>query len=461
MPLARLLGIILGAVLALGSAAGRAEAFAPDMAQTLPDIVAPLLKSVVNISVLKHPGSDPNDAPNQVTPDRALGSGFVITADGYIVTNQHVIEGGYDVSVSFADGSTFPAKVVATNERPDIALLKIEAGKPLPFVAFGDSDALKIGQTVLAIGNPLGLSSSVSAGIVSALNRDIDQTMIDDFVQTDAAINHGNSGGPLFNLKGEVIGVNWALYAPGTQSGSAGLGLAIPANDAAWVVGEMRKYGRLRIGFLGLRMQQVSPDIQAALKLSSRTGGIVTGVLPSGPAAKAGIREGDVVLALNGREPRDVRALLRSLGANPPGSTIALTIWRHGTINRIEVTQAEWPPNMFDPAGPQPQEMASRRIAPDLGLRLTIADQKLLQKSAFYMGEPGVAITGVMANSPAADLRLNSGDVILRVKDKRVASPAEVWTALDAARAEGDKSVLMLIEANGIPHWMVMPLDGS
>jgi serine protease Do len=454
MPLARVLVFIMAAALALAPAA----AFAPDMARALPDIVAPLLKAVVNISVLKHPGSDPNDAPDQVTPDRALGSGFVITADGYIVTNQHVVEGGYDVSVAFADGSTFPATVVASNERPDIALLKIDAGKPLPFVVFGDSDALRIGESVLAIGNPLGLSSSVSAGIVSALNRDIDQTMIDDFVQTDAAINHGNSGGPLFNLKGEVIGVNWALYAPGTQSGSSGLGLAIPANDAAWVVGEMRKHGRLRIGFLGLRMQQISPAIQAVLNLPSRDGGIVTGVLPSGPAARAGIREGDVVLALDGRAPRDVRALLRALGINPPGSTITLAIWRHGAIDTVKVTLVEWPRNMFDPAGPSPPKPSPRQISPDLGLALTIADQTLLRKSAFYMGEPGVAITGVAANSPAADLRLSPGNVILRVNDQRVASPAEVWTALDAARAEGKSAVLMLIEINGVPHWMVMPM---
>ncbi|WP_210253029.1 trypsin-like peptidase domain-containing protein [Beijerinckia sp. L45] len=440
------------------ASAGFQRGDAPD----LPEIVAPLLNSVVNISVLKKAGSDPEDAPDQVVPDRALGSGFVITSDGYIVTNNHVVEGGYDVTVAFVDGSTFPAKIVATNQRPDLALLKIDAGKPLASVKFGDSDALRIGETVMAIGNPLGLSSSLSVGVVSALNRDINSTMIDDFVQTDAAINHGNSGGPLFNLKGEVIGVNWALYAPGQQSGSAGLGLAIPANDATWVVDEMRKYGRMRAGFIGLRLQQVTPEIQLALGLPSRSGGIVTGVINDGPALTKGIQEGDVVLALNGKEPRDVRALLRSLGASAPGSVVALKIWRNGAAQSIDVPVANWPNNIYDPAGPQPpQTQAVRKITPDLGLKLAVADAQSAGTPQFQDGKPAVAIIGVSANSPAADLRLARGNIILRVAQDRVTSPDEVTKRLEQTRAAGRHEVMMLVQAPSGPHWVVMPLDGK
>ena len=428
----------------------------------LPDVVAPLLNAVVNISVLKKAGSDPDDAPDQVVPDRALGSGFVISPDGYIVTKNHVVEGGYDVTVAFVDGSTFPAKIVATNQRPDLALLKIDAGKPLASVKFGDSDTLRIGETVMAIGNPLGLSSSLSVGVISALNRDINSTMIDDFVQTDAAINHGNSGGPLFNLKGEVIGVNWALYAPGQQSGSAGLGLAIPANDASWVVDEMRKFGRMRAGFVGLRLQQVTPEIQLVLGLPSRAGGIVTGVINDGPALAKGVQEGDVVLALNGHEPRDVRALLRSLGASAPGSTASLTIWRNGATQTIDVPVASWPNTIYDPAGPQPTHtQIAREIAPDLGLKLAVADAKDAAAPQFQDGKPAVAIVSIAANSPAADLRLARGNIILRVANGRVTAPDEVRTRLAKARADGLHKVMMLVQAPTGPHWVVMPLDNK
>ena len=295
-------------------------------ATDLPDVVAPLLEAVVNIAVLRpHAGDQaPGGGENLAPPDRSVGSGFVISQDGFIVTNNHVVAGAYAVTVAFNDGKTFPATIVATNRRPDIALLKIDAGLPLKAVVFGDSDALRIAEPVIAIGNPVGLSSSVSVGVISALNRDISLSMIDDFIQTDAAINHGNSGGPLFNLKGEVIGVNSALYATSTGAGSAGLGFAIPSREAEWVVEEMRRQGRVHAGFLGLRIQQVTLDIQTALGLPSKNGGHRRR-RDSRHAGRDGRSQG-------GRRDRRARrpgAARRSRAPSPPGHDAARTQTRN------------------------------------------------------------------------------------------------------------------------------------
>lgn len=426
-------------------------------AQSLPDIIQPLLGAVVNISVLKSPGSGPPDEASQSTVGRSLGSGFVISADGYIVTNKHVVDRAYNITVAFANGTTTLAEIIATNQRPDLALLKVNADKPLQFVKFGDSDALRVGETVIAIGNPLGLSNSVSAGIVSALNRDVNLTMIDDFVQTDAAINHGNSGGPLFNLKGEVIGVNYAIYSPG-QGGSSGLGFAIPSNDAAWVVTQMRQYGRLRAGFVGVRLQQIMPDIQLAFGLPSRAGGIVTGVVKDTPADKAGIQAGDVILSLNGREPRDVRALLRELGATTPGSKITLQVWHEGKSRPVELTVASWPDNLYNPAGSQiAMHHEMRPLAPDLGLKLAMADAHVA-RSALSKQTPAVVIASVAAGSPAADLQLSSGNLILKVGFDEVATPEQVRAKIAEARASKKNSVPILIAAGDEIRWIVMPL---
>jgi serine protease Do len=449
--------IVLSVLIAVASAGAAPP---PGTLPDLPDIVAPLLGAVVNISVLKQAeGTSAHGAEAMAPPTSAQGSGFIIDPAGYIVTNRHVIADAYSVSAVLADGSSYQADVLSTNARPDLALLKISAGRPLPTVKFGDSDALRIGQPVVAIGNPLGLSSSVSFGIVSALNRDIDTTQIDDFIQTDAAINHGNSGGPLFNLNGEVIGVNWALVAPGAQTGSAGLGLAIPSNDAAWVVDQMRRFGRLRAGFIGLRIQQVTPDIQTVLGLPSRTGGIVLTVLPDGPAAHAGIQPGDVVMALDGVEPRDVRALLRALGKSPPGSTVSLRIWRDGAAREVPVAVAAWTLEAYDPAGPQPHpDRGRRQVTPDLGLRLAAVTPEQRASLQLAAGDSAVAVQSVAANSPAADAGLAAGDVILRLQQAAVHSPAEVEAAVTKARADGRWAVLLEVQTGDRPRWVVVPV---
>jgi serine protease Do len=462
----RIVGLLTGiAIAAIGLPAGTAHAgfYWPDSkdAGSLPDIIQPILGAVVNISVVKAPGPASVEASADIAPGRTLGSGFVISPDGYIVTNKHVVDGAYNITVAFDNGTTSIAEIVATNQRPDLALLKIKTDKPLQYVKFGDSDALRVGEPVIAIGNALGLSSSVSAGIVSALNRDVNQTWIDDFIQTDAAINRGNSGGPLFNTKGEVIGVNWAVYA-GQQGAYTGLGFAIPSNDASWVVAQMRQYGSLRAGFIGARLQQVSPDIQMTLKLPSRSGGIVTSIIEGAPAASAGLQTGDVILSLNGHEPRDVRALLRDLAASATGSKISLRVWHRGQVKTISLTVANWPENSsYDPAGSKiAMHNEPRKIPPDLGLNLAMADPRDPQVPD-TKGLPAVSIASVAAGSPAADLQLSPGSLILKVGFDEVGTPRQVRAKLDEARSKGEHSVAMLIMTGEQIRWVTLPLTAE
>jgi serine protease Do len=432
----------------------------------LPNVVEPLLHAVVNIAVLKQPpnesGGTAEGMAEMAKPKHEVGSGFIIDPDGYLVTNRHVVDGAYKITVTLDDNTQFPAKVLATNARPDLALLKVDAGKKLPMVKFGDSDALRIGQTVIAIGNPLGLSSSISVGVVSALNRDLNETMIDDFVQTDAAINHGNSGGPLFNLMGEVIGVNWAIVSPTDTSGSIGLGLAIPSNDAAFVVGQMRQYGRLHAGFVGLRLQQVMPDLAHSLGINNTEGGIVTRLWPDGPAAKAGIREGDVVERVGNRPTHDVRALLREMATIMPGASTTLLLWRSGHEMTVEVTASSWPGNQYDPAGePVIPDRGARASSASLGLRMASTSDDMRKTYKLSNDEQGVVVEGVAANSAGADAGFVRGDVILRVRDTLVALPDDVVRALGEARKQGHDSVPALVQTQDRPHWVVIPTSGQ
>ena len=277
--------LIAAALLALAPQAPARASPPPataESAEILPPLVAGLLPSVVNITILKQrpgPGGMAQGATEmENAPVKEIGSGFIIDPDGYILTARHVVEGAYEVTVVLSDHLGYPAEVLSTNARPDLALLRIHAGRPLQAVRIGDSDALRMGESVIAVGNPYGLSDTVTVGVVSALNRDINETSIDDFIQTDAAVNHGNSGGPLFNLAGEVVGLNAQILTPNDTAGSIGLSLAIPINDAMAVEREMREYGRLRAGYLGLRLEQLTPEIAGVVGLADTSGGIVSAV---------------------------------------------------------------------------------------------------------------------------------------------------------------------------------------
>ena len=272
---------------------------------------------------------------------QSLGSGFIVDPSGLIVTNNHVIEGADEVTVTLQDNTSLKATVVGRDERVDVALLKVSTDKMLPSVQFGDSDKERVGEWVLAIGNPFGLGGSVTAGIVSARGRDIRQGPYDDFIQTDAAINRGNSGGPLFNMEGQVIGINTAIYSP--SGGSIGIGFAIPANMARTVVDQIREYGHARRGWLGVRIQQVTPDIAESLGLHEPGGAMVAGVNEGGPADQAKLRNGDIILKFNGQDVKEMRTLPRIVAETPIGQEVPVTIWRDGKQQTVQAKVGELP----------------------------------------------------------------------------------------------------------------------
>jgi len=449
--------LVLALVLASG---GAVQTGAAATEPSVPDVVAPLLGAVVNISVLAAPDAHETGGQASAQIGRArhsLGSGFIIDPAGYIVTNRHVIADGYTVTVTLDDNRELPAKVLATNLYPDLALLKVEAGAPLPIVRFGDSNALRLGETVIAIGNPLGLSGSISVGVVSALNRNLRSTVIDDFIQTDASINHGNSGGPLFNMRGEVVGVNWAIVSD--TAGSIGLGLAIPADDASVVIDSMRRFGRLNAGFPGMNLQPLTPALAVAFGIEGTQGGVITQVLPDGPADKAGLLVGDVVLRIGSERTPDARALLRQLARFPPGSHAPAEVWRAGRTLSVDLLMVPFPPQ-YDPAGPPAMaNRGPRETVPPLGLKLAVLSDGGRKSAGLYPGQAGVMIEEVASNSAGADAGLASGDVIERVRGAEVATPEAVIAALKQARAQGHQTVPILVQSPTRLQWMAMPVD--
>lgn len=427
-------------------------------------LIRNLLPTVVNISSQKvvhdsgagvTAASPQNRAPHIVAQS---GSGFVIDPSGIIVTNWHVVEAAYEITVTFEDNARAPATVVAAARSVDIALLKLEPPHALVAVQFGDSDKLQVGDPVLAVGNPLGIGMSVSAGIVSALNRDILDTPYDHFIQTDAAINHGNSGGPLFNMQGEVVGLDTALYSP--TSGSVGLGFAIPANDVRFVVDRLRRFGWMRPGWIGVKIQQTTPEMAKALALEQPEGSIVAAVLSDGPAGKAGLHVGDVLLRFGDHVPGDERALLRDIVETSPGQQVTVTVLRDGREQRIPITVGEWPRTQGEDAdAPLMSERPHRTIPPDLGLSLAALTNDSRARFGLPLDQPGVLIAGVAANTDAAERGLVAGDVILKVHDAAVSSPSDVRQKLDEARSLKRDFVLMLIlpksPPRSAPKWAV------
>jgi len=415
-------------------------------------LVQSLLPTVVNVTALVV-AKDPTPQMAGVTDPglssseqkRQLGSGFVIDPKGEIVTNYHVIDGAYEVVVTFADGMQLEAKVAAADRLADIALLQVAPPAPLKAAQWGDSGAVKVGDPVLAIGNPLGVGLSVTGGIVSALSRNIMETPYDDYIQTDAPINHGNSGGPLFDMQGRVVGINTAIISP--TAGSAGLGFAIPAADVRFAIGQLRRFGWLRPGWLGMKVQQLTPDMAEALGMAEPRGSIVAHVRESGAAAAAGIEAGDIVLAYNGAAPSDERALLRAIAETAPGSRVSLTILRGRETKQVTATVGEWPRQRWErfdaPIGPT---KTAPVIPPDLGV--TVGPLLDTQRLRLGLGPevPGVLVTAVAPGTDAAWRGVEAGDAILRVQGRAIRAPAGFVPALEAARAEHRQFALLLIQ---------------
>ena len=375
----------------------------------------------------------------------SLGSGFVVDASGVVVTNNHVIDGADEITVNFPDGTKLTAELVGKDAKTDIAVLRVKPTKPLKAVKFGDAQGLRVGDWVLAIGNPFGLGGSVSAGIVSARDRNINSGPYDNFIQTDAAINRGNSGGPLFNMNGEVVGINTAIISP--SGGSIGIGFSVPANTAQPVVDQILKYGETRRGWIGVRIQQVTDDIAESLGVSgTEKGALIAGVNDDGPAAKGGIEVGDVVLKFDGKSVRDVRDLPRIVADTPIDREVEVVLLRKGkqetrklTVGRLE--EAE--PKNAALKAPTPTEEPKTGAA--LGLQFSSVTDELKTKFQLKPDAKGVVVTGVDDGSNAQEKNIQPGDMLVEVAQETVQTPTDVAARIEALKKEGKKTALLLL----------------
>ncbi|MCX7559286.1 DegQ family serine endoprotease [Sulfitobacter sp. F26204] len=386
----------------------------------------------------------------------ALGSGFVISEDGYVVTNNHVIEGADEITIEFFSGEELKATVIGTDPNTDIALLKVEAKSPLPFVTFGDSNAARVGDWVIAMGNPLGQGFSVSAGIVSARNRALSGTY-DDYIQTDAAINRGNSGGPLFNMDGDVIGVNTAILSP--NGGSIGIGFSMASNVVTRVVDQLKEFGETRRGWLGVRIQDVTEDVADAMGLAKATGALITDV-PEGPAKEAGLETGDVIMSFDGVEVADTRALVKQVGNSAVGATVRVTVMREGKSQTIKVVlgrredAADAEPEASDPesnTAPESKDL--------LGLTLSPLTDALRSELGIDADMAGLVVTGVDEASEAFEKGLREGDIITEAGQQKVASIGDLEARVESAKEGGRKSLLLLVRRAGDPRFVALTLS--
>lgn len=394
--------------------------------------------------------------PNQQRPRRsqALGSGFVISEDGYIITNNHVIDGADEILIEFFSGNELPAELVGRDPNTDIALLKVESDEPLPFVALGDSDIMRVGDWVMAVGNPLGQGFSVSAGIISARNRELSGAY-DDFIQTDAAINRGNSGGPLFNLDGEVIGVNTAILSP--TGGSIGIGFSMASNVVGRVVDQLQEFGETRRGWLGVRIQDVTADVAEAMGLEPARGALITDVL-DGPSKDAGLESGDVILSFDGSEITDTRELVRVVGNSDVGKSVRVVVFRNGEtetylvkLGRREEAEAAVPASLEEPAAPQEMDK--------FGMTLSELTDELREALGIAAEASGLVITDVAEDSDAYEKGLRAGDLISEAGQERVTTIGEFETQLAAAEDAGRRSILLLIRRDGEPRFVALGIE--
>ncbi len=385
----------------------------------------------------------------------ALGSGFIVDPQGYVVTNNHVVGDATSVTVIFQDNSKHPAKIVGRDPKTDIALLKIATDKPLPYVTWGDSDVAKVGDWVIAVGNPFGLGGTVTAGIISARGRDIQAGPFDNFLQLDAPINRGNSGGPTFNEDGQVIGINTAIYSP--NGGSVGIGFAIPSSLAKTIVAQLREHGKVERGWLGVEIQQVTPAIASSLGLKTDHGAIIADVTPGSPAAKAGVKQGDVIVKYNGHEVDKMHDLPLLVAETTINSTVALTVWRNGKEEQLSTTIAEMPGNLDQMASATDGgEHAAPQQAGALGLNFAALDAKARRELGVKPDVKGVVVTRIAEDSPAADLGIEPGDIVVAINQQPVTSPQEAADKLRQARKSGDKHLLLLLNRHGISEYVGM-----
>ena len=396
--------------------------------------------------------------PRPAPRTRSLGSGFLLSAEGLIVTNHHVIEDAEQIEVTLADGERLAAEIMGRDPKTDLALLKVETDEALPFVSFGDEEDIRVGDWVIAIGNPFGLGGTVTAGIVSGFKRDINSGPYDSFIQTDAAINWGNSGGPLFDLQGRVIGINTKILSP--SGGSVGIGFAIPASIAAGVIDQLREYGETRRGWLGVRIQQVSEEIAAGLGMDEARGALVSGVTPDSPAQKAGIRAGDVILRFADRPVEKMRDLPLLVAETRADRRVGVDLWRNGEPLRLEARVGRLQEEEYAALGDSPAlDEEAAQADHVLGMALAPMSDTLRERFGIGPDVRGVVVEELEFDSEAAEKDIHPGDVIVQVGPNPVATPREVRAQIRQARAQGRSAALFLFRSRGAVQFVALRLE--
>jgi len=479
------LAIFAAAAIAWPGLTGSAAARGPD---NISDVAEAVIDAVVNISTKQTvdmsnnampqlpPGSPFEEffdeffknrrgqgGPNGgQTPRRvnSLGSGFIIDASGLVVTNNHVIADADEINVILNDGTTLKAEIVGRDTKTDLALLLVKPDKPLKAVKFGDSDKLRLGEWVIAIGNPFSLGGTVTAGIVSARNRDINSGPYDNYIQTDAAINRGNSGGPLFNLNGDVIGVNTAIISP--SGGSIGIGFAVPSKTVVGVIDQLRQYKEVRRGWLGVRIQQVTDEIADSLNVKPTRGALIAGIDDKGPAKPAGIEPGDVIVKFDGKDIREMRDLPKIVAETPVGKDVEVTIIRKGKEEKKTVKLGRLEDDKKVAALTPKKDDAEEKTAVKKALGLDLADLTTDLRNQHKIKDKvkGVLITGVDSNSAAAEKHLQPGMVIAEVQQQPVGSAAELQQRIEKLKKDGKKAVVLLVVTpDGDPSFVALSLQ--
>ena len=428
------------------------------------DLAEKLMPSVVNISSFTAPENSEN-LDEETGTSESLGSGFIIDKDGYIITNNHVIDKAESIQVTLSNNQKLEAKLIGKDPKTDLALIKIEAKTQLQPVTFGNSDKIRVGDWILAIGNPFGLGGSVTAGIVSAKSRDIESGPYDNFIQTDAAINQGNSGGPMFNMNGEVIGISSAIFS--TTGASQGIGFAIPVNLADWVIGQLKKFGTVKRGWIGIKIQPNSQEIASSLGISQNQGVVVSGFTPNGPAQKAGFAAGDIILRFNGEEIDSTKNLSRMIAETPIETNTSFEIWRNQKKLTLNVTVEQMPE----------EQETSKSASEDEGENIDVSSQvsdtetSTLNVVGFSVGDlaldmmtdlksaaKGVMVTDVLPNSDAAHKGIKVGDIIVKVDQRNVLGPQMFAEFIDEAYRENKRPVLLAIQGVDALHFVAVKL---
>ena len=462
---------------------------APQVVQDFSDLAAKVTPAVVNVSVTMKAGADdgddvrasgpqdkqmeefmkrfaerfgqqgmpgkPNGKQRPAEKGQALGTGFIVDANGTIVTNYHVVAKADSVTVTMADGTKLPAKMMGGDEKTDLAVLKVESDKPLPYVTFGDASKVRVGQAVMAVGNPFGLGGTVTTGIVSARGRDIQSGPFDDYIQTDAAINRGNSGGPLFDMDGKVIGINTAIYSP--SGGNIGLGFAIPSSLAEPVVAQLKDSGRVERGLLGVQIQPVTKEIAESLSLKTEKGALVAMVQPDSPALAAGIKSGDVIVSVDGKPVDSIKELTRAISSMKPGTSVKLGFWRDGKDMTVTakvgdqkeesaIIKAKADGKSGETAKPEPMSY---------GVSLAPISPEARKELGLDSAVTGVLVAAVEPGSPADDQGLKAGDVLQQVGRDAIDSPKMAAEKLKEAKKTG-KPVLMKVYREGMTRFVAI-----